>query len=180
MQAGGPLDPLPLWAFFLITVAVVLLSIEGGFRLGTYRRGRSEGEDKPPVGEMVAATLALLAFILAFTFGLAGPPAAHRRGGRLADKPRGEGQDQVTADRRQRLIGAHGAVAILWPRGVRPLRRYGRSCGSGRGGARAEGTFTTSNDPEAGSERPVSGAVSDERVSRTRGTGPSGAYAGRV
>ena len=72
MQAGGPLDPLPLWLVFLVTVAVILLSIEGGFRLGTYRRSRSEGEDRPPVGEMVAATLALLAFILAFTFGLAG------------------------------------------------------------------------------------------------------------
>jgi hypothetical protein len=72
MQAGGPLDPLPLWGIFLVTVAVILLAIEGGFRLGAYRRRRSVGEDKPPVGEMVAATLALLAFILAFTFGLAG------------------------------------------------------------------------------------------------------------
>ena len=72
MQAGGPLDFLPLWGVFLATVALILLAIEGGFRLGTYRRRRSEGEDKPPVGEMVAATLALLAFILAFTFGLAG------------------------------------------------------------------------------------------------------------
>jgi hypothetical protein len=72
MQDGGPLDFLPLWGVFLVTVALILLAIEGGFRLGTYRRRRSEGEDKPPVGEMVAATLALLAFILAFTFGLAG------------------------------------------------------------------------------------------------------------
>jgi hypothetical protein len=72
MQAGGPLDFLPLWGVFLVTVGLILLAIEGGFRLGTYRRRRSEGADKTPVGEMVAATLALLAFILAFTFGLAG------------------------------------------------------------------------------------------------------------
>ena len=72
MQPAGPLDFLPLWGVFLVTVAVILLAIEGGFRLGRYRRRRSEGEDKPTVGEMVAATLALLAFILAFTFGLAG------------------------------------------------------------------------------------------------------------
>ncbi len=71
MQPGGPLDFLPLWCVFLATAAVVLLAIEGGFRLGNYRRRRSEGEDKPPIGEAVAATLALLAFILAFTFGLA-------------------------------------------------------------------------------------------------------------
>ena len=80
MPTGGPLDFLPLWGVFLATAAVVLLAIEGGFRLGTYRRRRSEGEDKPPVGEMVAATLALLAFILAFTFGLAGSWFDVRRG----------------------------------------------------------------------------------------------------
>jgi hypothetical protein len=61
-------------------VAVVLLSIEGGHRLGTYRRRRSEQEDRPPVGEMVAATLALLAFLLAFTFGLAASRFDVRRG----------------------------------------------------------------------------------------------------
>jgi hypothetical protein len=49
---------------------LVLLSVEGGYRLGTYRRSRSE-EKEAPVGAMVGATLGLLAFMLAFTFGLA-------------------------------------------------------------------------------------------------------------
>jgi hypothetical protein len=49
---------------------LVLLSVEGGYRLGKYRRSRSE-EKEAPVGAMVGATLGLLAFILAFTFGLA-------------------------------------------------------------------------------------------------------------
>ncbi|MDR3619348.1 MAG: hypothetical protein P4L85_08355 [Paludisphaera borealis] len=71
MHSGGPLDHLPIWGVFSATVAVVVLSIEGGFRLGRYRRRYSESEDRPPVGEMVAATLGLLAFFLAFTFGLA-------------------------------------------------------------------------------------------------------------
>ena len=71
MHYAEPLDLLPIWGVFLATVAVVLLAVEGGFRLGQYRRRRSEQEDRPPVGEMVAATLALLAFMLAFTFGLA-------------------------------------------------------------------------------------------------------------
>ena len=48
MQAGGPLDFLPLWGVFLATVAVILLSIEGGFRLGTYRRRRSRGRISRP------------------------------------------------------------------------------------------------------------------------------------
>jgi hypothetical protein len=65
------LDALPLWGFFLIIVAVVLLSIEGGTRLGRFRRSRSDGEKEAPVGAMVGSTLGLLAFMLAFTFGMA-------------------------------------------------------------------------------------------------------------
>jgi hypothetical protein len=51
-------------------VLVVLLSVEAGYRVGRLR-GRQKHEMETPVGEMVAATLGLLAFILAFTFGLA-------------------------------------------------------------------------------------------------------------
>jgi hypothetical protein len=61
-------------------VAAILLAIEGGYRLGRYRRRRSELEDRPPVGEMVASTLALLAFLLAFTFGMAASRFEARRG----------------------------------------------------------------------------------------------------
>jgi hypothetical protein len=71
MQSGGLLDLLPLWGVFLATVVLVVVSIEGGYQLGRYRRRQSESEDRPPVGEMVAATLGLVAFLLAFTFGLA-------------------------------------------------------------------------------------------------------------
>lgn len=80
MHYAGPLDVLPIWGVFLATVAVVLLAVDGGFRLGQYRCRRSEQEDRPPVGEMVAATLALLAFMLAFTFGLAASRFDVRRG----------------------------------------------------------------------------------------------------
>lgn len=65
------LDVLPLPAAFLLIVFLVLLSIEGGFRLGLYRRKRSEQEKDAPVGAMVGSTLGLLAFMLAFTFGMA-------------------------------------------------------------------------------------------------------------
>lgn len=71
MNYGGPFDFLPIWCVFPVSVAIFVLAIEGGFRLGLYRRRRSALEDKSPVGEMVAATLALLAFMLAFVFGLA-------------------------------------------------------------------------------------------------------------
>lgn len=71
MRAGGPLDFLPIWLFFLATAAIVFGSVEGGYRLGKYRRQYSEPEKESPVGAIVAATLGLLAFTLAFTFGLA-------------------------------------------------------------------------------------------------------------
>jgi hypothetical protein len=65
------LDGLSLWGLFAATIGVVVLSIEGGYRLGKYRRARSDREKDAPVGAIVAATLGLLAFMLAFTFGLA-------------------------------------------------------------------------------------------------------------
>ena len=71
MEINAPLDVLPLWGLFVAILAVVLLSVEFGYRLGKYRRSRREEEKEAPLGTMVGATLGLLAFVLAFTFGLA-------------------------------------------------------------------------------------------------------------
>ena len=68
---AGPLDSLPLWGVCLATIAVGFLSVEVGYRYGILRRRRLEPETESSVGIMVAATLGLLAFALAFTFGLA-------------------------------------------------------------------------------------------------------------
>ena len=65
------LDALPLWSLFAVIIVLVLAAIEGGYRLGRYRHRRSDGEKDAPVGTMVGATLGLLAFMLAFTFGMA-------------------------------------------------------------------------------------------------------------
>jgi hypothetical protein len=65
------LDRLPLWGSFVSIIAIVLVSIELGYRFGRRRRRTSVAEKETPVGEIIAATLGLLAFILAFTFGLA-------------------------------------------------------------------------------------------------------------
>lgn len=70
MPTSGPFDFLPLGGFFIFTAVVVLLAIEVGYWLGGYRRRRAEDEKEVPVGAIVGATLALLGFILAFTFGL--------------------------------------------------------------------------------------------------------------
>jgi hypothetical protein len=71
MHGTGPLDALPLGGLFVAILLLVLLSVEGGYRLGKYRRSRTEEEKEAPVGAMVGATLGLLGFMLAFTFGLA-------------------------------------------------------------------------------------------------------------
>lgn len=71
LQYTTVLDTLPRWGLFVLVVLLVLASIDGGFRLGRYRRSRSEDENAAPVGAMVGAMLGLLAFLLAFTFGMA-------------------------------------------------------------------------------------------------------------
>ena len=71
MNVVAFLDGFPLWSLLPITIAIALFSVEAGHRLALYRLGRSEQEKDSPVGGMVGATLGLLAFMLAFTFGLA-------------------------------------------------------------------------------------------------------------
>ena len=80
MQQVGPLDELPLpWVYVVISL-VALLAVELGFRLARNRLLRSPGEDQAPVGAIVGATLGLLAFLLAFTFGLAANRFDARKG----------------------------------------------------------------------------------------------------
>ena len=79
MQITGLLDFLPLWSILPLSVAVALLSVELGYRLASYRQLHSQEEKESPVSGMVGATLGLLAFMLAFTFGLAGSRHEDRR-----------------------------------------------------------------------------------------------------
>jgi hypothetical protein len=73
MPLRQTIDQLPLWAFLFATAAVFLIAVEVGFRIGRrYRRSRREGDQKSQVGSVMAASLGLLAFFLAFTFGMAG------------------------------------------------------------------------------------------------------------
>jgi hypothetical protein len=71
MAGHEPLDFLPLWALFGATVVLILLAVEAGFWLGKWRQRHADHERETPVGAIVAAILGLLAFLLAFTFGMA-------------------------------------------------------------------------------------------------------------
>lgn len=61
----------PLWALFVISILLVLLSIRVGFHIGTVRRNKAGEVPEGPIGSVVGAVLGLLAFMLAFTFSLA-------------------------------------------------------------------------------------------------------------
>ena len=64
-------DSLPIWLVFLLTAAMIVLSVEIGYRVGIIRARKSEKEREAPIDSMVGSTLGLLAFMLAFTFGMA-------------------------------------------------------------------------------------------------------------
>ncbi len=64
------LESVPLWETLLITVGLVLVSNELGFRLGIYNRDTQETGGSTQVVSLTGAHLGLLAFILAFSFSM--------------------------------------------------------------------------------------------------------------
>ena len=61
----------PLWIVFVVTVVIVLLSIVAGYKIGNYVPRTKKDGTVMSAGSVVAASLALLAFMLAFTFSIA-------------------------------------------------------------------------------------------------------------
>jgi hypothetical protein len=64
------MDDLPLWLIFVLTTLLIVAAIEGGYLLGKRARSKSSDEKESPVGAISGTVLALLAFILAFTFSI--------------------------------------------------------------------------------------------------------------
>ncbi len=62
----------PLWQVGITSVVVCMIAAEIGYRIGRWVRRRAlESEPEAPLRSMVGAALALLAFLLAFTFNMA-------------------------------------------------------------------------------------------------------------
>lgn len=72
MKIGLLFNQLPLWLLYVTTVAIVFFAVAAGFHWGSHIRRHKKRETEAPVGTIVSAMLGLLAFILAFTFGMAG------------------------------------------------------------------------------------------------------------
>lgn len=71
MLAGQPIDIVPFWLVYPLTVILALLAAEFGYRLGVWWQKRTGQAADPALGTMVAASLGLLAFSVAFLTGIA-------------------------------------------------------------------------------------------------------------
>ena len=65
------IDAIPVWALFIVTAALVVFTLEIGFRVGKRVRRRSTEERESPVSAIAGTILGLLSFMLAFTFSIA-------------------------------------------------------------------------------------------------------------
>lgn len=74
------LDSLPDVVVFAVLVIATLVAYEVGFRIGGWRERRNPEEKEGPTGSLVGALLALMAFLLAITMGMASDRFDIRRG----------------------------------------------------------------------------------------------------
>ncbi|HEY9758316.1 MAG TPA: hypothetical protein V6C97_24335 [Oculatellaceae cyanobacterium] len=79
------IDYIPIWLVFFIFIGVAFLCVEYGYRLAKHRKYVGAPEPEVAVGAMTASTLALLAFVLGFTFNLAASRFEERRAAVLAE-----------------------------------------------------------------------------------------------
>jgi len=85
MPSATFLDALPIWTLIPITIIVGWFSVETGYRIAKRRKQRSKDHTEAPAAPIVAATLGLLAFLVAFTFGAAASRFEERRQAVLAE-----------------------------------------------------------------------------------------------
>ena len=74
------LDSLPIGGVFVAFAIVALITYEIGFRVGRWWQGRTPDEHEGPTGVLVGSLLALMAFMLAITMGMATDRFDARRG----------------------------------------------------------------------------------------------------
>ncbi|HKO96470.1 MAG TPA: hypothetical protein VJU86_05740 [Pyrinomonadaceae bacterium] len=65
-----PIDVLPVWLLFFLTIGLVVISVEIGFRLGRTVRRKTKDEREAPASSISGVILGLQAFLLAFTFSI--------------------------------------------------------------------------------------------------------------
>jgi len=114
------LDAFPVWLIALVFAIVTLACYEGGFRLGRRWQERLPGEQEGPTGVLVGSILALMAFLLAVTMGMAADRFDARRG-LVVDEANAIGKayleagylPQADADRIQELLREYLPLRIV-------------------------------------------------------------------
>jgi hypothetical protein len=76
---GQPLDAIPFLLLYVLTVLAMLATMEIGYQVTRARQRKAPRESDAGVGAMSGASLALLAFLLAFVVSLGSGIAAERR-----------------------------------------------------------------------------------------------------
>lgn len=79
------LDGLPILGVFALFTLIALVTGEGGYRFGRWWQKSTPDEKEGPTGMIVGALLALMAFLLAITMGMASDRFDARRGAVLAE-----------------------------------------------------------------------------------------------
>ena len=85
MTTQQPLDNIPILVFLLIFVVVNVAAYEVGYRAGLWAQARGQKGEEGPTGIVVGSVLALMAFLLAITVGMASDRFDNRRGLVLAE-----------------------------------------------------------------------------------------------
>lgn len=73
------LDPIPVAGVFALFAILCLIAYEVGFRVGRWHQNRTPDEKEGPAGTLVGSLLALMAFLLAITIGMASDRFDNRR-----------------------------------------------------------------------------------------------------
>jgi hypothetical protein len=80
MPVSNPLEDVPVLLVFAIFAVVSFVAYEIGFQVGHWYQRRTPGVQEGPTGVLVGSILALLAFLLAITMGMASDRFDTRRG----------------------------------------------------------------------------------------------------
>jgi hypothetical protein len=80
MNSQQLLDSLPILGVFVVFAVLCLAAYEVGFRIGRWWQERTPDEKEGPTGMLVGSILALMAFLLAVTMGMASDRFDARRG----------------------------------------------------------------------------------------------------
>ena len=99
MLSETMLDRIPVWLLYVAIVVVLMAGKEIGYRVGLRRRATLDEGKRTPANAIVGSILGLLAFMLAFTFGMAGSRFDARR--------------QLVLDEASAVLRAHQRAGVL-------------------------------------------------------------------